>query len=72
MYKYSHEVLILLLRLKPGLHIVVMVVSTVANVSDSVPSSFDTREHFDYDNASLTGTLINCSVSSSCNDGINH
>ena len=35
-------------RVKPGLHIVVMVTSTVAtHVSDSVPSSFDICEHFD-------------------------
>ena len=43
------------------------------HVSDSVPSSFDTREHFDYNIASLTGiVVINCSVSSSCNDRSNH
>ena len=42
------------------------------HVSDSVPSSFDTREHFDYNIASLTGIVINCSVSSSCNDRSNH
>ena len=42
------------------------------HVSDSVPSSFDTREHFDYNIASLTGIVINCSVCSSCNDGSNH
>ena len=36
------------LRVKPGLHIVVMVVSTVKHVSDSDLSSFDAREHFDY------------------------
>ena len=35
-----------ILSLKPGLHIAVMVVSK--HVSDSVPSSFDIREHFDY------------------------
>ena len=38
----------------------------------SVLSSFDTREHFDYNIASFTGTVINCSVSSSCNDRSNH
>ena len=42
------------------------------HVSDSVPSSFDTREHFDYNIASLTGIVFNCSVSSSCNDRSNH
>ena len=43
------------------------------HVSDSsVPSSFDTCEHFDYNIASLTGIIINCSVSSSCNDRSNH
>ena len=42
-----------------------MVVSTIAN---SVPSSFDKREHFDYNIASLTGIVINCSVSFTCND----
>ena len=42
------------------------------HVSDSVPSSFDTREHFDYNIASLTGIVINCSVSSSCNDRSNY
>ena len=38
------------------------------HVSDSVPNSFDAREHFDYNIASLTGIAINCSVSLSCND----
>ena len=42
------------------------------HVADSVPSSFDTREHFDYNIASFTGIVINCSVSSSCNDHSNH
>ena len=42
------------------------------HVSDSVPNSSDTREHFDYNIASLTGIVINCSVSSSCNDRSNH
>ena len=42
------------------------------HVSDSVPSSFDTREHFDYNIASLTSIVIGCSVSSSCNDRSNH
>ena len=41
-------------------------------VSDSVPSSFDTREHFDYNIASFTNIVINCSSSSSCNDRSNH
>ena len=48
-----------------------MVVSTVANMLLTVPNSFDTREHFDY-NKSLTGIAINCSVSPSCNDRSNH
>ena len=39
---------------------------------DSVPSNFDTRKHFDYNIASLTGIVIYCSVSSSCNDCSNH
>ena len=38
------------------------------HVSDSVLSSFDTREHFDYNITSLTSIVINFSVSSSCND----
>ena len=42
------------------------------HVSDSVPSSFDTFEHFDYNIASFTSIVINCSVSSSCNDRSNH
>ena len=42
------------------------------HVSDSVPSSFDTRKHFDYNIASLTDIVINCSVSSSSNDRSNH
>ena len=42
------------------------------HASDSVPGSFDTCEHFDYNTASLTGIVINCSVSSSCNDRSNH
>ena len=42
------------------------------HVSDSVPSSSDTPEHFDYNIASLTGIVINCSDSSSCNDRSNH
>ena len=55
--------------LKPGLHIVAMVVITIPNMfPDSVPSNSDTREHFDYNIASLTGIVINCSVPSSCND----
>ena len=42
------------------------------HISDSVLSSFDTHEHFDYNIASLTGIAINCSVSSNCNDRNNH
>ena len=42
------------------------------HVSDSVPSSYDAREHFDYNIASLTGIVFNCSVSSSCSDRSNH
>ena len=42
------------------------------DVSDSVPSSFDIREHFAYNIASLTGIVINCKVYSSCNDRSNH
>ena len=42
------------------------------HVSDSAPSSFDARQHFDYNAANLTGIVINCSVSSSCNDRSNH
>ena len=56
--------------LKPGLHIVVMVVSAVANMFLTVPSNFDTREHINI--ASFAGIVINCSVSSSCNDRSNH
>ena len=36
------------------------------HVSDSVPSNFDTREHFDYIISSFIGTVVNCSVLSSC------
>ena len=43
----------------------------VWQTSDSVPSSSDIREHFDYNITSLTGIVINCSVSSSCNDRSN-
>ena len=42
------------------------------HVPDSVPHNFDTREHFDYIIASFTGIVINCSVSSSCNDRSHH
>ena len=42
------------------------------HVSDSVLSISDTCEHFDYNIASLTGIVMNCSVSSSCNDRTNH
>ena len=42
------------------------------HVSDSVSNSSDTREPFDYNIASLTGVVINCSVSSSSNDRANH
>ena len=42
------------------------------HLSDSVPNSFDTREHFDYNIASLTDIVIYCSVSSSSNDLSNH
>ena len=35
-------------------------------VSNSVPSNFDTRKHFDYNIASLTSIVINYSVSSTC------
>ena len=42
------------------------------HVSDSVPSSFDTLKYFDYNIASLTGIVIKCSVSSSCNDRRSH
>ena len=41
------------------------------HVSESVPSGSDTREHFDYNIASLTCIVINCSVSSSFNDRSN-
>ena len=53
------------MNLKPSLYIVVMVVSTVSNMFLTVPSSSDTREHIGY-------IVINCSVSSSCNDRSNH
>ena len=42
------------------------------HVSDSVPSSFDTREHFDYNIARFTSIANNCSVSFGCNDRSNH
>ena len=42
------------------------------HVSDSVPSSFDTSEHFDYNIASLTGIVLNCSASFSWNDPSHH
>ena len=37
-------------------------------VPNSVPSNFGTNKHFDYNIASFTSVVINCSVSSSCND----
>ena len=43
------------LKLKPCLHIAVIVVSTVANMFLTVPSNFDTRDHFDYNIASFMG-----------------
>ena len=60
------------LRLNPGLHImmIVMIVSTVTNMS--VPSNFDAPEHFDYNIASFTSIVINCSVSCSCSDRSHH
>ena len=58
---------------KPGLHIDVMIVSTVAtHASSSVLSNFDTLEHFDYGIGSFANIVINCSVSSSCNDPSHH
>ena len=36
----------------------VMVVRTVANMFVTAPSTFDIREHFDYNIASLTGIPI--------------
>ena len=42
------------------------------HVSDSVPSSFDTLGHFDCNIASLASIVINCSVSSGCNDCSKH
>ena len=60
-------------NVKPGLHIVISGRKhRRKHVSDSVPSSSDTRGHFDYNIASLTGIVINCSVSSNCNDRSNH
>ena len=61
-YVFAFVKLVCAQSVKPGLHIVVMVVS----------NGFDTREHLDYNIASLTGIVINCSVSSSCNDRSNH
>ena len=59
--------------LKPGLHIVAMVGKHHWKyVSDSVQTTFDTGQHFDYNIASFTSTVINCSVFSSCNDDSDH
>ena len=55
-------------NLKPGLHIVVIVASTVTNMFVTL----DAHENFDYNITSLTGIVINCSISSSCNDQSNH
>ena len=58
---------------KPGLHIVVMVVRTVANMFLTLFQAVLIHvEHFDNNIASLTGIVINCSISSSCNDRSNH
>ena len=55
--------------MKPGLYIVVMVVSTIANMFLTLSQAIliDTREPFDYNIASFTGIVPNCPVSSSCN-----
>ena len=42
------------------------------HVANSVPSNFDTSEHFDYNIASFTSIIINFSASSSCNDRSHH
>ena len=41
-------------------------------IPNSVPSNFDTDEHFDYNIPSFTSIAINCSVSSSCTDRSHH
>ena len=60
------------LRIKPGLHSCNDRKHRRKHVSNSVPSSLDAREHFDYSIASFTSTVISCSVFSSCNDRSQH
>ena len=59
------------LSFKPGLHIAVIVVSTIANVFLTLFQAVLIQEHFDYNIASLTDIVNNCSVSSSSNDRSN-
>ena len=67
-YGVARKVASRLQRVKPRLHIVVMIVSTLANMFPTVPSNFDTREHFDYNIIkNFTSIVINCSVFSGCN-----
>ena len=52
-------------KVKPGLHITDNCKGCkhhCEHVSDSVPSNFDTREHFDYNITSFNDIVINCSV----------
>ena len=54
---------------KPGLHIVIMIVSTRPKYApNSVPNNFDKCVHFDYNIASFNSIAIHCLVSSSSND----
>ena len=59
------------MSVKPG---PVMVVSTVANMFLTLFQAvlIHMNKYFDYNIASLTGVVINCSVSSSCNDHSDH
>ena len=62
-----------MMALKLGLHIVVMVVSTIANMFLSLFQAVLKHVNtFDYNIARLTGIVISCSVSSRCNDCSNH
>ena len=57
------------LSFKPGLHIVAMIVSTVASIFPTLSQAIlNTREHFDCNITSFTSIVINCSVLSSWND----
>ena len=60
---------LLAISLRPGLHILLMIANTVANMFSTLPQAiFYAHEHFDCNIAAS----INCSNSSSCNDPSHH